>query len=243
LLLCRLRNLSLDPNLIAAASYLARSQAERGELIKGEELVRRRPDSPEGHAALNYVLRYAGLLKESERECEVVVLMDPANTRSCAIAFFLSGDYKRAMEFLQVDPTTDFNKAILLATFLRAGKQKEALQIGLPRIPQWVSFDMLPECAQHKPAAEIATLAADVRANDDPEANYLAAANLQAKNALRLLRLAVQGNYCSWPAMDSDPLLASVRTMPEFAAIRAAGIACQQNFLAARQRVMQQAHR
>lgn len=59
----------------------------------------------------------------------------------------------------------------------------------------------------------------------------------------KAISLATLLRDCSWPAMDSDPLLASVRTMPQFAAIRAAGIACQQNLLAARQRVMQQAHR
>jgi hypothetical protein len=38
--------------------------------------------------------------------------------------------------------------------------------------------------------------------------------------SLRLLRAAVEGNYLAYPAMDRDPLLASVRNDPEFAAIR-----------------------
>jgi hypothetical protein len=109
------------------------------------------------------------------------------------------------------------------------------------------SYDMLPACIEHQPPQEIAALAANVQTSEDPEANYLAVANLaycgQNKEALRLLRLAVEGNYCSWPAMDSDPFFAGVRAMPEFAAIRAAGIAYQQNFLAARVRVQQQAQR
>ena len=50
------------------------------------------------------------------------------------------------------------------------------------------------------------TLAANVRASDDPEGNYLSAANLsycgQTAQAMRLLSLAVQGNYCSYPAID-----------------------------------------
>ena len=89
-------------------------------------------------------------------------------------------------------------------------------------------------------------MAANVQTSEDPEANYLAAANLaycgQTKEALRLLRLAVQGNYCSWPVMDSDPFSVGVRTMPEFAEIRTAGMACQQRFLRERQR-LQQAHK
>jgi hypothetical protein len=86
----------------------------------------------------------------------------------------------------------------------------------------------------------------NVQTSGDPEANYLAAANLaycdQNKAALRLLRLAVQGNYCSYPAMDLDPFLASMRTAPEFAAIRAAGMACQKSFVTERQQ-LQQAHK
>jgi hypothetical protein len=38
--------------------------------------------------------------------------------------------------------------------------------------------------------------------------------------SLRLLRAAVEGNYLAYPAMDRDPLLASVRNDPEFVAIR-----------------------
>jgi hypothetical protein len=100
---------------------------------------------------------------------------------------------------------------------------------------------MLPACIQHRPLLEIASPAANVQTSEDPEANYLAAANLaycgQTKEALRLLKLAVQRNYCSYPAMDSDPLFANVRTTPEFAAIRAAGIACQKRFLSERQQL------
>ena len=64
---------------------------------------------------------------------------------------------------------------------------------------------------------------------------------LRACAALQLLKRAIQGNYCSYPAIDSDPFFASVRAEPEFADIRPAAIACQKGFLAERQR-MQQTH-
>jgi len=47
-----------------------------------------------------------------------------------------------------------------------------------------------------------------------------------------MLKQAVQGGYCSYPAIDSDPMLAGIRGRPEFAAIRSEGIACQKKFLA-----------
>ncbi len=73
-------------------------------------------------------------------------------------------------------------------------------------------------------------------ANRDPEPKYLGAAleafTGQRDAALRLLRRAVEQNYCGYPAMDNDPLFASIRNTPEFAAIRAAGIDCQKKFKA-----------
>ncbi len=56
----------------------------------------------------------------------------------------------------------------------------------------------------------------------------------QRDAALRLLRSAVEHNYCSYPAMDNDPLFDSVRNVPEFARIHAAAVECNQKFLAHR---------
>jgi hypothetical protein len=52
----------------------------------------------------------------------------------------------------------------------------------------------------------------------------------QANASLEMLRKAIKGNYCSYPAMDSDPFFASVRGKPEWADIRFAAIRCQSNF-------------
>src|SRR5262249_35971278 len=90
-------------------------------------------------------------------------------------------------------------------------------------------------CVQHKPAAETAALAAQVQPNDDPEVSYFFAAHLaycgQTEPALRMLDSAVRANYCSYPAMDSDPLLANLRGQARFAEIRSRPIACNRQFL------------
>jgi hypothetical protein len=46
-----------------------------------------------------------------------------------------------------------------------------------------------------------------------------------------MLRRAVQGNYCSYPALDSDPYFVRLRGTAEFAEVRSAALACQQRFL------------
>src|SRR3984893_17816140 len=68
------RAVALDPNLMSAATQLITGHVDHGELGKAfkeaQSLVNRRPENGEAHFALSYVLRYAGLLDESARECE-----------------------------------------------------------------------------------------------------------------------------------------------------------------------------
>ena len=52
--------------------------------------------------------------------------------------------------------------------------------------------------------------------------------------ALAMLKRAIEGGYCSYPAIDSDPFFASLRAKPEFQQIRLAGERCQNDFLAQR---------
>ena len=123
----------------------------------------------------------------------------------------------------------------------RQGRTQEALQLGSPNIPEWRSYDLLLACLARKPSSEIATLAGSVRASDDPELNYFAAAHLayceQTEAAFDLLSRAIKGNYCSYPAIESDPLFAKVRSTSQYTDMRAAGRACQERFVARRDRV------
>ena len=246
------RAVALDPDYLPGVANWIGMAIEEGDETKAmqqaEDLVRRHPDSSDAHYILSYALRYAGIIDEASRQCDLALQIDPYNRmsglRSCAIVPALRGDYRQASQLLQTaDPGSDFGKAILLLALLRAGNQAEALRLGAPHIQQWPSYDLLISCAQHRPQVEIEAGAAKVQASVDPEANYLAAANLaycgQNANALALLSKAVEGHYCSYPIMDSDPFFAGVRTTPEFARIRTAAIACEQNFASQWQRIQQ----
>ena len=50
------------------------------------------------------------------------------------------------------------------------------------------------------------------------------------RETLRLLERAVDGNYCSYPALDLDPIWAGLRGDPEFQRIRAKAMACHERF-------------
>lgn len=149
--------------------------------------------------------------------------------------FIQLGEYPRALNYIHLDLGSGYAKAMTLDMLVRQGREAEALQVGSPDLPQWASYDMLLACAQRKPSRELHELASGVRPVEDPEANYLFAAHLaycaETDAALAMLRRAIDGGYCSYPALQSDPLLASVRLRPEFAELVDAGRACQQKVL------------
>jgi len=238
------RAAALDPGYGAAQYALALVRVERGELAPAyriaEKAVRQNPGNPISAFTMSYVLRYPGLMKESEAQCEIARTFDRRNAalRSCAVAFLEHGDYGKALDYIHLDSDVNWNNALTIDILLREGKEKEAVAIGHPDVSAWTSYDMLLACAAHKPAAEVATLARRIEPEDDPETNYFAASHLaycgQTAAALDMLRRTVQANYCAYPAMDTDPMFASIRTQPEYPEIRAAGKACQDNFLAGR---------
>jgi len=239
------RALAIDPNNVTAGAFLVMLHVEQGQLAKAyqeaEDLLRRRPDVAYAHFILSYVLRYAGLLQEAADQCETARSLDPHNPgwRSCSGVFVMRGEYERAIDFVRLDQGSEWSNTHFVDALVRAGREKEALLAARPmHIAQWQSYDMLLACVQHKPSTEIAAMAAAVQPVDDPEVNYYSAGYLvycgQTNMAIQFLKRSIQGNYCFYPAIDFDPLFASVRSKPEFAEIRSAAIACQNNFLAQR---------
>jgi TolB-like protein len=237
------RALALDPDSIDAVDELAVHHTERGDLVKAyqltQTLVHRRPDSAEAHHALNYVLRYAGLLQEAAEQCETAHLLEPEiSWGSCSSTFMELGDYRRARDYLRKDLSSEWSKAHAVEILVRQGRGDEALKIGAPHIPEWESYNMLLACVQRRPGEEIRSLAKTVKPSDDPEVNYFFAAHLaycgQTEASLGLLRMAIQGKHCSYPAMDNDPLFASVRGTAEWMELHSAAIQCQTGFLSHR---------
>ena len=237
------RAAKLDPDNVWYRYSLADQDVERHEWPAAyriaKDLVRRRPDQPLSHFSLSYVLRYAGLLEEAERECDTAFQLDPeySGLRSCANAFMLHGDYQRAHTFVDLDQGGEFGQAIMTDLLVREGKKKEAMEARPQSVPPWAGFPVLLAFLDHRPAKEIAALARATEPAHDPEMNYFSAAHLayagDSSAALRLLREAVVGGYCSYPAIDSDPMLSSIRTSAAFAEIRSLAKECRERFVAA----------
>jgi hypothetical protein len=79
---------------------------------------------------------------------------------------------------------------------------------------------------------------ADASAYPDAEYRYSFGALLsycgQKDAALRLLRSALELNYCAYTALQTDPLLVKLRGTPEFNELLSTAKQCQKRFLAQR---------
>ncbi|HWZ86472.1 MAG TPA: protein kinase [Thermoanaerobaculia bacterium] len=231
--------LSLDPNLSEATKGLVVLITETGNLsdadAKARDLLRRRPQDPQAHFSLSYVLRYAGLLEEAARECEAARAADPRNLqfRSCSIVFAQLGKYDRAREYLRSDAGSNWTKAREGEILLREGKLDSAAAV-MPA-QGWRST-LLRKTGTKAEMDQVAEKAEQgIMDSPDSESGYMGGGYLAAlgypEAGLRLLKKAVDGNYFAVPAMDNDPFFDSIRKRPEFAAIRAEALRKQKEFV------------
>lgn len=240
------RAVALDPSRIEAASDLINMESEEGELNQAYDdianLLLQRPDSGAVHLVHSYVLWYAGLLGEAESECEKTRSLDAGtqDLASCGHVFIALGKYDRAREYFHLVSGTEYEKSGQVEILLREGKEEEALK-NLKSLPTTDVYGLLllEPCLQHQPPPNGGVGAQKMRsivmADYDPGIKYaLAAVDSfcgHPEFAFRELRRAIEQDYCAYPQMETDPLLAKIRSMPKFAEIRSLGIACQQHFL------------
>jgi len=236
------RAVSLDPNRVMAASNLITNRVERGELGRAydaaTDLVRRRPQSADAHFALSYVLRYAGMLEQSTQECNAARSLDPGNFafRSCAWSFLEIGKTDRAMDFVHLDAGSEWAAWVTPYVYLAEGNVEEARASAknMAKTPIY-HRDLMEACTAAQRPADFAKIVreneASVMLELDAESWYhvgaLMAACGQKEPALRLLKAAVQQNYCAYAALLDDPMLKDLRKDTSFDVVLTAGANCQ----------------
>jgi serine/threonine protein kinase/tetratricopeptide (TPR) repeat protein len=242
------RALALDPDYSDAASLLISNRVEKGEMGKAyndaKTLVERHPENAMSHFALSYVLRYAGLLEESERECNTAMSLDPGNyqLRSCSIVFEQMGDFDRGIAFLRLDPGSQWSAANLTLAFMREGKMKEARESAKNFLVSSPYRDFFIACLDQRPRSDLDKLAREETprslADPDPENRFWDATAVascgQNEIAVRLIKTAIEGRYCGYVALQKDVLLDSIRKMAEYSQLLGEAKQCQDKFLAER---------
>jgi eukaryotic-like serine/threonine-protein kinase len=236
------RAVALDPNRVMAASFLITNRVERGDLGRAyqaaTELVRRRAQSAEAHFALSYVYRYAGMLEQSTAECKSARQLDPGNFafRSCAWSFLEMGKTDSAMDFVHLDAGSEWAAWVTPYVYLSEGNGAEAHNAAknMSKGPTY-HRELMEACTAAQRPADLARIVREsessVMLEPDPEAWYhvgaLLAACGQNEPALRLLKAAVQQNYCAYTALLDDPLLKNLRKETSFNQVLTAASNCQ----------------
>jgi len=243
------RALALDPNLISAAGALITNQMDRGNIgrayAQASALVKRRPESASAHFVLGYVLRYAGLLDDAARECDTALSLDRGNYqfRSCSWVFAQLGEPQRAMEFVRLDAGSEWAARQTAFILLGQGKLAEARQ-SIQRVSDapLVGRDLLRVCLDPQQTSQLNRAVQKIEkaalAGVDAEPRYAFGTLLsycgQKDAALRLLRSAIEHNYCAYQTLQSDPMLVKLRGTPEFSGLLSAAKECQNRFLTQR---------
>jgi serine/threonine protein kinase/tetratricopeptide (TPR) repeat protein len=236
------RALALDPNLVWAASSLITNRVERGELGRAydaaTDLVRRRPQSAEAHFGLSYVLRYAGMLDRATQECNAAKSLDSGNYhfRSCAWSFLGTGKPEQAMDFVNLDAGSEWARWVSSYVYLAEGKVSEAREEAkhISKNP-FYHRDLMVACTAEQRPSDIDKIAREaelsVMRGPDPEAWFrmgsLMAYCGQKDSAIRLLRGAIEHNYCAYETLQTDPLLVKLRGTPDFSELQSAAKQCQ----------------
>ncbi len=236
------RAVSLDPNRVMAASLLITNRVERGELGRAydaaTDLVRRRPQSADAHFALAYVLRYAGMLNRSAEECNAARQLDPGNFnfRSCAWSFLEMGKTDRAMDFVHLDAGSEWAAWVTPYIYLAEGNVADAREAA-KNMGKAASYhrELMEACTAAQRPADFAKIVRETESSvmmePDAEAWYhigaLMASCGQNEPALRLLKAAVQQNYCAYSALLDDPLLKGLRKETAFNEVLTAASNCQ----------------
>lgn len=235
--------LQMDPELVAAARNIVTHRVESGDLEgayhDARGLLERFGATAETHFTLSYVYRYGGLLDASQRHCESALGIDPDNPRlrSCAYAYLYAGKLARVMDFLRLDEGSFFVHWGTVLYHLRRNDRAAALEVARQAADEPTRRMMVPclEGAQSSALDERVTEFVDHwERSGDPEATYALAPMLafcgRPREALRFVEYAVDRGFCSYPALDQDPIWERLRDDPEFQRVRSAAMTCHERF-------------
>ena len=237
---------TLDPNRVLAATQLVINHVERRQPTSAyrdaQMLVRQHPESAPAHFTFAYVLRYAGMLEESARECDAALALDPGNYqfRSCAWSFMELGRTGRARDFVRLDAGSEWARYVMPSLLLREGNVEEARKAvkQMPGGPRY-GRDLMEACLDPDAGPRLDAIAHQIETGEpeaDPELSFHPGAVLTFCNrkaaAVHMLRQAIQLDYCAYSQLQSDPLLAKLRGSSEYDQLLSEAKQCRQRYLA-----------
>jgi hypothetical protein len=148
------------------------------------------------------------------------------------------------MNFVNLDPGSEWAAWVTPYVYLTAGKVEQA-RASAKDTPKAAAYhrELMVACTQAQRPADLERIVreteASAMAEPDPESWYHVGALMancgQKDAALRMLKAAVQQNYCAYSALLEDPLLKDLRKETAFNQVLTAGSECQQALKEGRQ--------
>jgi serine/threonine-protein kinase len=228
--------MALNPGLVESRIYMANMLTDTGRVELAVPLLRTAlqtsPNNPSLHWELGYAYRFAGMLQESVAECEKARQNDPnVKINSSALnAYLYLGEYEKFLESLpQKDSAYLLFYRGLAEFYLGRPEQAtahfdRAYMLDPSLMPARVGKAMSESIVgQHDAAVQLLRQTEgemEARGVGDAEFKYKmtqAYAVLGEKSsALHMLQHTIEGGFFCYPCLESDPLLASIRSDPEF---------------------------
>jgi len=144
---------------------------------------------------------------------------------------------------LKIDVGSEWANWATPQILLREGKTSEARD-AVKKVPSTARYyrDLLEAAVRLRLPAELNRIASEkatlVAGGDDPETSYQQGSILafagKDQAARHLIRIAIESNYCAYSALMNDPLLANLRSLPDFMDLLKAALLCQEPVLAQR---------
>ena len=230
-----LKAISLNKDYIEARTYLAGIYTETGNtekaLIMTKEALNINPNNAWTHFRLSYIYRYTGMNKESIQAVEKALELLPNNPRFRSVrqTFIYAGDYQRALEVADLDPTNPISIMDKGLLFLRMGDSETAIKYFIQSIETEPDSNTYAfnesksylEClgGNKERAKQYAHRLVDAKPYDG-ELLYELASLFgfigDQINCIHYLNNAVKGGFYNYPFLLRDPFLDSVRDKPEF---------------------------
>ncbi|HEX8926731.1 MAG TPA: hypothetical protein VF786_13115, partial [Terriglobales bacterium] len=235
--------LELDDGFAQALEVQIRVSMDRGRLNDAYDLatklVELRPGSSYAHLLLADVLRHGGMLRDAATNCDVALKYDPREwrLRSCSMAYEMLGQSTMAERFTHVDLGSEYSSWRHILISLDQGNTEAALT-RLGKVRDSCLAEVLRDYLKKTPADKLRTLSNEcehadnrVMTADDHWMRARVFAYTQQPDAalFEVTRAQARGD-CGYPALESDPLLKSVREVPAFREREQQAQACATSF-------------
>ncbi|MCW8806251.1 MAG: protein kinase, partial [Ignavibacteriaceae bacterium] len=227
-----LKALSLKKDYLPALAYLGLLYTDAGKHEEAHEMLIRalkiNPNDAWLHFSLSYHYRYIGFLEESKKEAETALAIDPNNPRfrSSIITSMFLGKYDEILETFNLDVESPFTLNHLGEVAFRAGNYElsnkyleKIISIKGEISEYYFAASFIEYMKGNLEKATEYTLKRELENPVDSENIYEIARVYGLLNnteaCCRALRKSIDMGYISYPSMQADTFLDSVRHDPE----------------------------